>query len=288
MILRLFYRLLYSGLLNFLPDKLLISIQFRLLLCRRMNWDAPKTYNEKLNWLKLNDNSENYSKYVDKYAVRSYIEETIGAEYLVPLLGVWPSFDEIDWNSLPDSFVLKCNHGSHCSIICTDKKSLDLSGARSRFNSWMKRNWYWLYREKPYKAIVPCIIAEKFIGVDEVVPEDYKVFCYDGVPKLIRVDVGRYSDNVTYNYYDVDWKRSDLQFTKISDEPTPRPECLEEMLRLSGVLANAFRHVRVDWYVVGGKLYFGEMTFYNAAGYDPDFIRYEDDLQFGRYLNLFE
>lgn len=288
MILRVFYRLLYSGFLNFLPDKVLISIQFRLLLGRKMNWKSPKTYNEKLNWLKLNDRSEEYSRYVDKYAVRTYIADKIGAEYLVPLLGDWSSFDEIDWNTLPDRFVLKCNHGSHCSIVCTDKSSLDINSARGKFNSWMKRNWYWLYREKPYKNIVPRIIAEKFIGTNDIVPEDYKVFCYDGVPKLIRVDVGRYSDDVTYNYYDTDWERSDLQFTKISETPTPRPECLSEMLRLSGILSSGFKHVRVDWYVVEGKLYFGEMTFYNAAGYDPDFIKYEDDLQFGHYLNLFE
>lgn len=288
MILKVFYRLLYYGLLNFLPDKVLISIQFRLLLGRKLNWKSPKTYNEKLNWLKLNEKSEEYSRYVDKYSVRAFITEKIGSEYLVPLLGDWSSFDEIDWNSLPDKFVLKCNHGSHCSIVCTDKSALDTESVRGKFNSWMKRNWYWLYREKPYKNITPRIIAEKFIGTDDRVPEDYKVFCYDGVPKLIRVDVGRYSDSVTYNYYNTDWGRSDLQFTRISDEPTPCPECLNEMLSLSSVLASGFKHVRVDWYVVDGKLYFGEMTFYNSAGYDPDFIKYEDDLQFGRYLNIFD
>lgn len=286
MILRIFYRLLYSGLLNFIPDRLMVSIQFRLLLGRKMNWKDPKTYNEKLNWLKLNDESERYAKYVDKYQVRNFIAQTIGEEYLVPSLGVWSSFDDIDWETLPDCFVLKCNHGSHCLTICTDKKSFDTKSAKKKFDSWLKRNWYWLYRERPYKNIVPCIIAEKFIGKKGVVPEDYKVFCYNGVPHLVRVDVGRYSDDVTYNYYTTDWKRSDLQFTKTSEEDTQRPTCLDEMLRQSAVLAKDFRHVRVDWYVVDGKLYFGEMTFYNAAGYDTDFIRYEDDLRFGANLQL--
>lgn len=286
MILRLFYRLLYAGWLNFIPDKMMVSLQFRLLLGRKMHWSQPKTYNEKLNWLKLYDNSEEYSRYVDKYQVRDYISETIGDRYLVPLLGVWSSFDAIDWSTLPERFVLKCNHGSHCSIICTDKNELDLKGAKKKFDSWMRRNWYWLYRERPYKKIVPCIIAEQFLGKGDVVPEDYKVFCYDGVPKLIRVDVGRFSSGVTYNYYTTDWERSELQFTKTSDEPTPRPDCLEEMLRLSAVLSKNFKHVRVDWYVVDGSLYFGEMTFYNSAGYDPDFIKYEDDLKFGQDLHL--
>ncbi len=264
----------------------MVSIQFRLLLGRKMDWKEPKTFNEKLNWLKLNDGSENYGKYVDKYQVRDFIAQTIGDEYLVPLLGVWSSFDEIDWAALPDCFVLKCNHGSHCLAICTDKKTFDVKEAKKNFDSWMKRNWYWLYRERPYKDILPCIIAEKFIGKENVVPEDYKVFCYNGVPSLVRVDVGRYSDDVTYNFYTTDWERSDLQFTKMSRFDTSRPTCLDEMLQKSAVLAKDFKHVRVDWYVVDGKLYFGEMTFYNAAGYDTDFIRYEDDLRFGANLQL--
>lgn len=286
MILRIFYRLLYSGVLNIIPDKLMISIQFRLLLGRKMNWRNPKTYNEKLNWLKLNDASERYSVYVDKYKVRNYISRTIGEKYLVPLLGVWSSFDEIDWKLLPERFVLKCNHGSHCLIICTNKSTFDLQSAKKKFKDWMNRNWFWLYREKPYKNIVPCIIAEHFIGNGDFVPEDYKVFCYHGVPTLVRVDVGRYTEKVTYNYYTTDWERSELQFTETSNEVTPRPMCLDEMLRLSAVLAKEFKHVRVDWYVVNGKLYFGEMTFYNSAGYDADFIKYDDDLQFGKYLQL--
>lgn len=288
MLLRLFYRLLYAGLLNFIPDKLMISIQFRLLLGRSMDWKSPKTYNEKLNWLKLYGSSDTYSVYVDKYKVREFVAEKIGEEYLVPCLGVWSKFNDIDWNILPEKFVLKCNHGSHCSMICTNKDTFDYNVAEKNFNSWMKRDWYWLYREKPYKGITPCIIAEQFIGKGEMVPEDYKVFCYNGVPKLVRVDVDRYSNHITYNYYTIDWERSELQFTEISRERTPRPTCLNEMLRLSSVLAQNFKHVRVDWYIVDGNLYFGEMTFFNSAGYDTDFIKYEDDLLFGRDLQLFD
>lgn len=288
MILRLFYRLLYWNLLDFIPDKWMISLQFRLFLGRNMNWKRPETYNEKLNWLKLYDNkAESYSKYVDKYEVRKFIADTIGDVYLVPLLGVWNKFEDIDFALLPDKFVLKCNHGSHCSVICTDKAKFNYIHAEKSFKSWMKSNWYCFYREKPYKNITPCIIAETFIGNDNNdVPEDYKVFCTDGIPQIIRVDVNRYKSDVTYNYYTTDWHRSELQFTPVSEIDTPRPDCLEQMLELSSRIAFGLKHVRVDWYVVDGNLYFGEMTFYNAAGYDTDFIKYNDDLRFGRLLNL--
>ena len=287
MIVRLFYWLLYHNCLNFIPDKWMISIQFRIFLNRKMNWKYPQTYNEKLNWLKYHENFLEYHRYVDKYEVRKYVAERVGEQYLVPLLGVWDSAEDIDFSLLPEKFVLKCNHGSHCSIICTEKSRLDISDVLLKMSKWMKMNWYWFYREKPYRYVRPRILAEKFMGNDNNdIPVDYKVFCSDGIPQIIRADVDRFKDSVSYNYYTLDWERSSLQFTKISDEELSRPICLTEMLDLSARLSQGFKHVRVDWYVVGDKLYFGEMTFYNAAGYDTDFIRYEDDLAFGRMLNL--
>lgn len=288
MILKIFYRLLYANLLNFIPDKLMVRLQFRLLLGRSIDINLPQTYNEKLNWLKLYDSgAEDYSKYVDKLAVRVFISETIGDDFLIPLIGSWDSFDDIDFSLLPAKFVLKCNHGSHCSVICTDKTKFEYKQSRLKFKSWLKRNWYFLYREKPYKNIKPCILAEVYMGDDNNnVPEDYKVFCFDGVPKIIRVDVNRYKSNVTYNYYTTSWERSELQFTPVSESETPCPKCLDQMLEKSALLSKGFKHVRVDWYVIKGSLYFGEMTFYNAAGYDPDFVKYEDDLLFGKMLVL--
>ena len=182
-----------------LPDKLYLSLLFYHHFHRWMDWKNPKTFNEKLQWLKLYDRKPEYTRMVDKYLVRDYIKEMIGEQYLIPLLGHYEKFDDIDFNQLPNQFVLKCNHGSHCSVICRDKDSFNKDEARKNFNRWLKKNYFWVYREYPYKNVQPCIVCEKFMSNNGGVPEDYKVFCFDGVPQLIRVDLGRFVD-CTYNF----------------------------------------------------------------------------------------
>ena len=268
-----------------LPDKLYLSLLFYHHFHRRMDWKNPRTFNEKLQWLKLHDRKPEYTLMVDKYFVRDYIKETIGEQYLIPLLGHYEKFDDIDFDQLPNQFVLKCNHGSHCSMICRDKDSFNKDEARQNFNRWLKKNYFWVYREYPYKNVQPCIVCEKFMSNDGEVPEDYKVFCFDGVPQLVRVDVGRFI-SCTYNFYTTNWKRSAIRMGSFSKENTPKPICLEEMLLLSAKLSKGMKHLRVDWYVIGGRLYFGELTFYNAGGFDTDFSTYEDDLKCGEFLRL--
>ena len=274
-----------STISKILPDKLYLSLLFYHHFHRWMDWKDPKTFNEKLQWLKLHDRKPEYTRMVDKYLVRDYIKEMIGEQYLIPLLGHYEKFDDIDFNQLPNQFVLKCNHGSHCSVICRDKDSFNKDEARKNFNRWLKKNYFWVYREYPYKNVQPCIVCEKFMSNNGGVPEDYKVFCFNGVPQLIRVDLGRFVD-CTYTFYTLDWERSEIRNGPASIKDTPRPDCLDEMLLLSSKLSKGIKHLRVDWYVVGGRLYFGELTFYNAGGFDMDFPSYWDDLKCGEFLRL--
>ena len=268
-----------------LPDKLYLSLLFYHHFHRWMDWKNPKTFNEKLQWLKLHDRRPEYTRMVDKYLVRNHIKETIGEQYLIPLLGHYKKFEEIDFDCLPNQFVLKCNHGSHCSMICRNKNSFNMEKARQNFKGWLKKNYFWVYREYPYKNVKPCIVCEKFMTNDGEVPEDYKVFCFDGQPQLVRVDVGRFTD-CTYNFYTLEWKRSEIMMGPLSIKDTPRPDCLDEMLSLSSILSKGIKHLRVDWYVVKGKLYFGELTFYNAGGFDTDFSTYDDYFKCCEFLCL--
>ena len=269
---------------RFLSDRMYLSLLYYYHFHRWIDWKNPKTFNEKLQWLKLHDWRPEYTRMVDKYLVRDYIKEMIGEQYLIPLLGFYKKFEEIDFNCLPNQFVLKCNHGSHCSIICRDKNSFNAEEARQNFNRWLKKNYFWVYREYPYKNVEPCIVCEKFMTNDGDVPEDYKVFCFDGQPKLVRVDIKRNGNN-TYNLYTLDWKRSDIKYGDCFAKEIRRPICLDEMLTLSAKLSAGIKHLRVDWYVVQGKLYFGELTFYNAGGFSY-FSTYEDDLKCGKFLQL--
>lgn len=258
------------GLLNWLPDDVYLKIFYYSETNQKLNLDEPKTFNEKLQWLKLYDRNPNYSRYVDKYAVRSYISEVIGEEYLMPLIAVYDSVDEIDWNSLPNRFVLKCTHGSGGNIICTNKEKLNISDAKKKLKKWMKRNWYWLGREWPYKQVKPRIICEEFIDQDDGDElRDYRFFCFNGEPKFITVDFSITNKKKTRrNLYDLDWNLMDaeISYPKELDFKVKKPEKLDEMINLSKKISANIPHVRVDFYYIKNKIIFGEMTFYHQNG----------------------
>ena len=244
-------------------------------------------FNEKLQWLKLHDRQPHYSDLVDKYEVRKYIAKTIGEEYLIPLLGVWDSFDEIPFDSLPNEFVLKCTHDSGGIMICHDKKYFDLSMARNFFDKRLSKNYFWNFREYAYKYIRPRIIAEKLM-VDEsgVELKDYKMFCFNGEPKIIQVDFGRFTEHKR-NFYDLSWGYQNFALLYPTDPNVTitEPDCLVLMLELARKLSAGKMHMRVDFYVIEGKTYFGELTFYHEAGYgkfDPP----EWNKTFGDWLIL--
>lgn len=274
-----------KGLFNWLPDKPYLKLVYRSETGKKLNIDNPQTFNEKLQWLKLYDRKPQYSKYVDKYDVRSYISETIGANYLVPLIDIYNSVEEIDWNLLPNKFVLKCTHGSGSNIICTDKDKLDIETSKVKLNKWMKKNWYWFGREWPYKNVKPRIVCEEFISDKDMTPDDYKVLCFNGKAKLIEVHIDRYGAH-KQDFYDISWKKTSIsQGGTVSNFTYEKPNQLKDMIQLSEKFAANMYHVRIDWFVVHDKLYFGEITFYDGSGFDP-FDNKQDDDTLGSWIDL--
>jgi hypothetical protein len=268
-----------------LPDKIYLSIKYRLTNKKKLNLKHPITLSEKMQWLKLYDRNPVYTQIADKYAVRNYIQKRIGDNYLIPLLGVYNSFDEIDFEELPDQFVLKPNHTSGDIYICTDKSKIDYKALKKLTSKWLKRHFYWAHREWPYKNIKPKLLCEKFLSNDGKVPDDLKVLCFHGKAKLIEVHTGRFDNHMLTNFTP-DWTRTTLMhdfppFLEYYD----KPPLLEEMLQLSEQLAKDLIHIRVDWYIVDHKLYIGELTLYECAG----FLHYEnevDDYIVGRWIRL--
>lgn len=231
-----------------------------------LNLDNPQTFNEKMQWLKLYDSTPLKTRLADKYLVRDWIKEKIGEQYLVPLLGVWDCFDDIDFDKLPNSFVLKANHGSGWNIIVKDKTKFDTESAKKKFNIWMHKNYaFQAGLELHYMNIPPKILAEKYIEeFDQVY--DYKFMCFDGKVKFIWVDTDRFT-NHHRTLFTANWERMNVTigYPRPNYE-IPKPEKLDEMLNLATVLAQGFAHVRVDFYYVKGTIYFGEMTFTSESG----------------------
>ena len=252
-----------------LPDKIWISLYYRGITRKKMNWNNPKTFNEKLKWLKINDRKPIYSQMVDKYEVRKLIAEKLGKEHLFPCYGVWDRFDDIDFDKLPKEFVLKCTHDSHSVIICKDKNKIDLKKIKTKLEKALKRNFYFEGRQWPYKNVHPRIIAEKLM-TDESGSDlkDYKVFCFNGEPKVIQVDSERMS-NHHRNFYDVNWNYINMYIDvpNTTSSSVPKPSSLDSMLKNAKILSEGMKFLRVDFYSINGKAYFGELTFYHSGGF---------------------
>lgn len=256
--------------LRFIPDKLYMWMYFRAKLRYDPDFENPSTFNEKLQWYKLHYRNPDLTALADKYEVRSFVENRIGDEYLIPLYGVYGSVNDVDLSRLPDSFVLKCTHDSQSTFVCVDKSAFDFKKVRKRLDVAMRRNWYWQGREWAYRDIKPRVIAEAYLKEgDRETPTDYKFYCFGGKVALIQTDVDRFS-NHDMQYYSPDWlQRGDVDHAVSNREPIEKPANLDLMITLSERLSAGFPHVRVDWYNIGGKPYFGEMTFYTGGGFDP-------------------
>lgn len=270
-----------KSLSKIISDKLYLSLVYFKHFGHFPNFRNPQTFNEKIQWLKLYDRNPEYTKMVDKYAVKKYIAETIGSQYVIPTLGVWDKFDDIDFDSLPNRFVLKCTHDSHGVIICDDKKKLDIEQTREIITSCLKRNFYYYGREWPYKNVKPRIIAEHYMGSNL---SDYKVLCFEGEPQIIEVHQDRGTEKYTQSFYDVSWKKSFISQGK-SAEFVQKPITLDLMLKYSKILSKGIHHIRVDWYEVDGQLYFGELTLFDGSGFVP-FDKTEYDEYLGSLINL--
>ena len=261
-------------------------------LGERLNLDAPKTFNEKIQWLKLNDRKPEYTQMVDKIGAKKYVSERLGEEYIIPTLGVWDSFDEIDFNELPDQFVLKCAHGSGDLVICQDKSKLDIQKIRKKMAVYLKREYYYYGREWPYKDVEPRIFAEQYMcdsESDQNNLTDYKFFCFDGVPKFVMTvrDRTKGKGKAMHRFYDTEWNIQDLDLDYRNEKkiPEPKPENLDQMLEIASILSKGIKHLRVDLYRIKGKIYFGEMTFYHMSGVET-FVPKEWDLKLGEYINI--
>lgn len=281
------YLCVKNHLKSLLPDSLYLRLNFRKKNSYPLNLKNPKSFNEKIQWLKLYGNLQQYENLVDKYEVRKFISGTIGEEFLIPLIGVWDKVEEIDFSKLSEQFVLKCTHDCESVVICKDKNSFDIKEAKNKLNQCLKRNFYYVAREPQYKKIKPRIICEKYM-VDESGTElkDYKFFCFHGEPKVIQVNYNR-SLGCKKNLYDPQWNYLPVAMTYPTDPNViiDKPNKLGEMLDLAKTLSKNCPFVRVDFYSIGDRIYFGELTFTPASGcgkFDPvDF-----DFEMGSWLKL--
>ena len=254
-----------------MPDEVYLRLKWRHTMGYDLDLEHPRTFNEKLQWLKLFDRRSIYTQMVDKYRVREFVAQKIGAEHLIPSLGVWDSPDEIDFAALPEQFVLKCNHNSGTGMcVCTDKSQLDTARVKAELRRGLSENYYLHGREWPYKDVPRKIVGEKFM-VDESGTElkDYKIFCFDGEPRMIQVDYDRFCGHKR-NLYTLDWQYipAEIEYPTDPEHVIPRPKPLEEMLDLARTVSAGFPHVRTDFYVIGRQIYFGELTFYHGSGHE--------------------
>lgn len=273
-------------------DKFYLKLKYRLAMKKKSNLKNPKTFNEKLQWLKLNDRNPEYTKMVDKYEVRKYIADKIGEEYLIPLLGVWDDPDDIDFDKLPNQFVFKCTHNSGLGMcICKNKSELDIAKVKKELKKGLKQNYFITSREWPYKNVKPKIIAEKYM-VDESGEEikDFKIHNFNGEPNFVLVCDGRFSnDGLTEDFYDTSWNHMELKRPDIPNKQQQhqKPQTFEKMLELSKKLSRGIPFVRVDFYEIDGKIYFGEITFFPTSGM-KSFVPENWDLELGERLRLKE
>ena len=272
---------------SFIPDKTFLKMKYRLVMGEKLDLENPQTYNAKLQWLKLYNRKDYMTMMADKYAVRKYVADTIGEEYLIPLIGVWDSVDDIDFDSLPNQFAMKCNHTSgNGVVICKDKSKLDIEKTKKELKKAMKMDYSSQNREWPYRNIKRNIIAEKYM-VDESGTQlkDYKFFCFNGQVKAMFLLADRGIDT-SLNFYDENFNKLPFErgYKNIS-KPMSKPVGFEKMKELAGVLSKGLTHARIDFYDINGKIYFGEITFYPGGGFEK-FNPKEWDYTFGSWINL--
>ncbi|MGO1737258.1 MAG: ATP-grasp fold amidoligase family protein [Leucobacter sp.] len=268
-------------------DERYLKLMYLLRFGKRLHLDEPTTFNEKLQWLKLNYQDPAKATLVDKFEVKAWVAEQIGVEHVIPTLGVYETVEAIDFDALPSAFVLKATHDSGGVVLVRDKSQLDVSAAREKLQRSLNRSYFEAGREPEYKLVKPRIIAEPFIVDDEIGQlRDYKFFCFDGEVKAMFVASDRAEGQLKFDYFDADYNPLDLrQPYPTSTVKPPKPARYDEMLELSRKLSQGQPHVRVDLYEANGRLYFGEMTFFHFGGMQP-FIPAKWDKIWGDWLTL--
>lgn len=278
----------FSIISNRLSDRLFLKIRYKKSFGEQLNLDNPKTFNEKLQWLKLYDRKDIYTTMVDKYAVKNYVANLVGKKYIIPTIGTYDKFDDIDFAQLPNQFVIKTTHDSGGIVICKNKKELNMSFAKNKINKSLSTNYYLKGREWPYKNVKPRIIIEKYMEDQNCSSmRDYKFFCFNGVAKYILVCTDRESE-LKETFYDVDWNLASFKRpTHDIDCTIEKPKNLKIMIKLANMLSVAIPFLRVDFYEINGEVYFGELTFYPASGFEK-FEPQKWDYLLGNMINLKE
>lgn len=284
----LFESLGHRGLFNWMNDDMYLKILFRIRLGRQLDLNKPQAFNDKLQWIKIYDRNADYTDLVDKYKVKNIISKKIGSEYIIPTLGVWEKFEDIDFNRLPNQFVLKCTHDSGGLVICKDKAKLDIEKTKRKITKCLKHNFYYGGREWPYKNVRPRIIAEKYMQDKESADlTDYKLMVFNGVVKCIFTCTKRYSEKGTHvTFFDTEWNR--LPFGRhypIDNDEIKKPETLATMIELAEKIAEDLKFARIDFYEINQHPYFGEVTFFPGDGFE-EFYPEEWDYIIGSWLEL--
>jgi len=271
----------------FLGDETYVKLYYLFHMLKPLDLERPQTYNEKLQWLKLHDKRPEYTQMVDKIAVKEYVANIIGNEYIIPTIAIYNKPEDIDFDQLPNQFVLKVTHDSGGIFVCKNKQTINKKEVIKKMKWGLKRTFYKLNREYPYKDVPRRIIAEQYME-DESGYElkDYKIFCFDGKPKLLFVATDRQIHKTKFDFFDLDWNH--LPFTNghpNNPKPILKPKNFEKMLEIAAKLSKGIPHVRVDLYNIDGKIYFGEMTFFHWSGIVP-FVPEEWDYKIGDMLHL--
>ena len=278
-----------------MPDDQFLKRKFEIEMGYKLDLDNPKTFNEKLQWLKLHDRKPIYTSMVDKIEAKKLVSQIIGEQYIIPTIGTWNSVDEIDFGKLPDQFVLKCTHDSHGVIICRDKNKLDINSAKKQLSEALKRNYYYKFREWPYKDIQPRIIGEKYMeqsgdnsGNASGGLNDYKLQCFNGKFDNVFVAEGRNTERgVRFHYFDRYWNY--IPYCPYDDVDIEalqklKPQNFDLMIEIAETLARDLIQLRVDLYEINGSVYFGEMTFFSNSGFDTDITSEADQILGGKLL----
>lgn len=276
---------------GWMSDKWYLSLRYRIRFGKKLNLTNPQSFNEKLQWIKLYDHRPDYSTMVDKYAVKKYVSEVIGEQYIIQSLGVWDNVEDIEWEKLPNRFVLKCTHDSSSIVICKDKSQLDIQSAKKRLRKCLNRDYFKVEREWPYKNVPRRIIAEQFIepapGITDLA--DYKWFCFNGEVKMLYVATERNKpgESAKFDFFDVEGRHIPVQQEGHPNATIPPkfPKNSKKMIELAGMLSKDIPFIRVDFYEIGDSVLFGELTFFPMGGFSP-LVPEEWDLRFGEMLRL--
>lgn len=284
------YYFLWKVLARCLSDRSFLSLKYRLTFKKKLNWDNPQTFSEKIQWLKIYGRKPIHKVMADKYLVKDYVKKEIGEQYVIPLLGVWNNENEIDFEKLPNQFVLKCNHNSGTGmVICKNKAELNIEQVKSGLHKGLQEDYFPNSREYAYKDIPRKIIAEKYMEDTETNElRDYKFFCFDGEPKALFIAAGRAQgeEHITFDFFDMEYNHLPFTNGHPNAKVLPKkPVCFEEMKSLAAQLSVGIPHVRVDFYEVDGRVFFGEFTFSHWGGlmpFDPE----DWDYTFGSWIKL--